>query len=216
MGGEAARHLLTRGLPVDGDLPALDPVDVRGPIRTARLLLRPFAPDDVVALDAYAASPGARPHLAGSWADPARMLADRLAWTRLAGVGDRLALAIELPAQGQRWARVVGEVHLLLRDPGARQAELGVVLHEDVRGAGLAAEAADRILELAFAEAGVHRVACRVDAADATALGLAERLGMRREALLVHDRWVRGAWADTVVVALLDVEWAARKSLDGL
>lgn len=216
MGGHAARDHLTGGIQVDGDLPALDPVEVRGPVRTARLVLRPFTPDDVVALEAYAASPGARPHLAGSRSDPARMLADRLGWTRLADVGDRLALAIELPAQGQRWARVVGEVHLLLRDPGARQAELGVVLHEDARGAGLAAEAADRILELAFAEAGVHRVACRVDAADATALGLAGHLGMRREALLVHDRWARGAWADTVVVALLDVEWAARKSLDGL
>ncbi|MFT2690037.1 hypothetical protein [Clavibacter zhangzhiyongii] len=68
-----------------------------------------------------------------------------------------------------------------------------------------------------FDEAGVHRVACRVDAArDAAALGLAARLGMRREALLVHDRWVGGTWADTVVVALLDVEWAARQSLDGL
>jgi RimJ/RimL family protein N-acetyltransferase len=220
VGGHAARDHLTRGIQVDGDLPALDPVEVRGPVRTARLVLRPFTPDDVVALEAYAASPGARQHLAGSGSgsgsDPGRMLADRLGWTRLADVGDRLALAIELPAQGQRWARVVGEVHLLLRDPGARQAELGVVLHEDARGAGLAAEAADRILELAFAEAGVHRVACRVDAADTTALGLAERLGMRREALLVHDRWARGAWADTVVVALLDVEWAARKSLDGL
>ncbi|QIS38292.1 GNAT family N-acetyltransferase [Clavibacter capsici] len=201
---------------MDGDLPALDPVEVRGPLRTARLVLRPFTPDDVVAVDAYAAAPGARPHLAGPATDPARMLADRLGWTRLAAVGDRLALAIELPAAGPRPARVVGEVHLLLRDPVARQAELGVVLHEDARGAGLAAEAADRVLELAFAEAGVHRVACRVDAADATALGLAERLGMRREALLVHDRWDRGAWADTVVVALLDVEWAARKSLDGL
>ena len=200
---------------MDGDLPALDPVEVRGPVRTPRLLLRPFTPDDVVALDAYAASPGARPHLAGSAADPARMLAERLRWTRLAAVGDRLALAIELPAQGPRPARVVGEVHLLLRDPGARQAELGVVLHDDARGAGLATEAAGRILELAFAEAGVHRVACRVDAADTTALALAARLGMRREALLVHDRWERGAWADTVVVALLDVEWAARTSLDG-
>ncbi|PPF70009.1 N-acetyltransferase [Clavibacter michiganensis] len=200
---------------MDGDLRALDPVEVRGPVRTSRLLLRPFTPDDVVALDAYAASPGARPHLAGSAADPARMLAERLRWTRLAAVGDRLALAIELPAQGPRPARVVGEVHLLLRDPGARQAELGVVLHDDARGAGLATEAAGRILELAFAEAGVHRVACRVDAADTTALALAARLGMRREALLVHDRWERGAWADTVVVALLDVEWAARTSLDG-
>ncbi|MBE3078650.1 GNAT family N-acetyltransferase [Clavibacter michiganensis subsp. michiganensis] len=201
---------------MDGDLPALDPVEVRGPVRTDRLVLRPFTPDDVVAIEAYAESPGARPHLAGSACDPGRMLADRLGWTRLAEVGDRLALAIELPAQGQRWSRVVGEVHLLLRDPGARQAELGVVLHEDVRGAGVAVEAADRILELAFAEVGVHRVACRVDAADATALGLAGRLGMRREGLLVHDRWVGGAWADTVVVALLDVEWAARTSLDGL
>ncbi len=201
---------------MDGDLPALDPVEVRGPVRTDRLVLRPFTPDDVVAIEAYAESPGARPHLAGSEADPARMLADRLGWTRLAEVGDRLALAIELPAQGQRWSRVVGEVHLLLRDPGARQAELGVVLHEDVRGAGVAVEAADRIRELAFAEVGVHRVACRVDAADATALGLAGRLGMSREGLLVHDRWVGGAWADTVVVARLDVEWAARTSLDGL
>ena len=200
---------------MDGDLPALDPVEVRGPVRTSRLLLRPFTPDDVVALDAYAASPGARPHLAGTASDPARMLAERRGWTRLAAVGDRLALAIELPAQGPRPARVVGEVHLLLRDPGARQAELGVVLHDDARGAGLATEAAGRILELAFAEAGVHRVACRVDAADTTALALAARLGMRREALLVHDRWERGAWADTVVVALLDVEWAARTSLDG-
>ncbi len=145
---------------MDGDLPALDPVEVRGPVRTDRLVLRPFTPDDVVAIEAYAASPGARPHLAGSACDPGRMLADRLGWTRLAEVGDRLALAIELPAQGQRWSRVVGEVHLLLRDPGARQAELGVVLHEDVRGAGVAVEAADRILELAFAEVGVHRVAC--------------------------------------------------------
>jgi len=201
---------------MDDDLPALDPVEVRGPVRTARLVLRPFTPDDVVALDAYAASPGARPHLAGSATDPARMLAERLGWTRLAAVGDRLALAVELPAQGPRPARVVGEVHLGLRGPGARQAELGVVLHDDVRGAGLAAEAVGRILELAFTEAGVHRVACRVDAADADALGLATRLGMRREALLVHDRWVGGAWADTVVVALLDVEWAARRSLDGL
>jgi RimJ/RimL family protein N-acetyltransferase len=216
VGGHPARDRLTRGIPVDGDLPALDPVDVRGPVLTARLVLRPFTPDDVVAIEAYAASPGARPHVAGSSTEPCRMLADRLGWTRLADVGDRLALAIELPAQGQRWPRVVGEVHLLLRDPCARQAELGVVLHEDVRGAGLATEAADRILELAFAEAGVHRVACRVDAADAPALALAERLGMRREALLVHDRWARGSWADTVVVALLDVEWAARKSLDGL
>jgi RimJ/RimL family protein N-acetyltransferase len=201
---------------VDGDLPALDPVEVRGPVRTARLALRPFTPDDVVALEAYASAPGARPHLAGSAFDPERMLADRLGWTRLAAVGDRLALAIELPAQGPRAARVVGEVHLLLRDPGALQAQLGVVLHEDARGMGLATEAADRVLELAFAEAGVHRIAARVDAADATALALAERLGMRREALLVHDRWADGAWADTVVVALLDVEWAARKTLDGL
>ncbi|MFD2340025.1 GNAT family N-acetyltransferase [Clavibacter michiganensis subsp. tessellarius] len=219
MGGHAA-GALTRSRIVHGDLPAIGPVDVRGPIRTSRLVLRPFAPDDLVAVDAYATSPGARGHLAGTPTgarpDAARLLADRLGWTRLAAVGDRLALAVELPAQGPRPAHVVGEAHARLREPAARQAELGVVLHEDVRGAGLAGEAADRILELLFEEAGVHRVTARADARDAAALALATRLGMRREALLVHDRWVEGAWADTVVVALLDVEWAARTSLDGL
>ena len=219
MGRHAPREL-NRIRTVDAGLPPLDPVDVRGPICTSRLLLRPFAPDDLVAVDAYATSPGARPHLAGgvggAHPDAARMLADRLGWTRLAAVGDRLALAVELPAQGPRPARVVGEVHLRLREPAGRQAELGVVLHEDVRGAGIAVEAADRILELAFEEVGVHRIAARVDAWDEAALALAARLGMRREALLVHDGWVEGAWADTVVVALLDVEWAARTSLDGL
>jgi RimJ/RimL family protein N-acetyltransferase len=219
VGGHAPRDL-NRSRTVDEGLPPLDPVDVRGPIRTSRLVLRPFEPDDLVALDAYATSEGARAHLAGArqGAHPgaARMLADRLGWTRLAAVGDRMALAVELPAQGPRPARVVGEVHLRLREPAARQAELGVVLHEDVRGAGIAVEAADRILELAFEEVGVHRIASRVDARDTAALALAARLGMRREALLVHDGWVDGAWADTVVVALLDVEWAARTSLDGL
>jgi RimJ/RimL family protein N-acetyltransferase len=219
VGGHAPRDL-NRSRTVDEGLPPLDPVDVRGPIRTSRLVLRPFEPDDLVALDAYAASAGARAHLAGArqgaHPDAPRMLADRLGWTRLAAVGDRMALAVELPAQGPRPARVVGEVHLRLREPAARQAELGVVLHEDVRGAGIAVEATDRILELAFEEVGVHRIASRVDARHAAALALAARLGMRREALLVHDGWVDGAWADTVVVALLDVEWAARTSLDGL
>lgn len=50
----------------------------------------------------------------------------------------------------------------------------------------------------------------RVDARNAPSLRLAERLGMRREAYLVENEWLRGAWSDEINLALLEREWAAK------
>jgi aminoglycoside 6'-N-acetyltransferase len=40
---------------------------------------------------------------------------------------------------------------------------------------------------------------------------VAEKLGMRREAHFVENAWVKGRWTDSVIFALLDREWAARR-----
>jgi RimJ/RimL family protein N-acetyltransferase len=39
-----------------------------------------------------------------------------------------------------------------------------------------------------------------------------ERLGMRREALLVDNEWVKGEWTSELDYALLADEWAASRS----
>jgi RimJ/RimL family protein N-acetyltransferase len=39
-----------------------------------------------------------------------------------------------------------------------------------------------------------------------------ERLGMRREAHLVENEWVKGEWTDELVFAMLDREWVAQRA----
>jgi RimJ/RimL family protein N-acetyltransferase len=39
---------------------------------------------------------------------------------------------------------------------------------------------------------------------------LMERLGMRREAHLIENEFVKGEWADELIFAMLDREWQAR------
>jgi RimJ/RimL family protein N-acetyltransferase len=41
-------------------------------------------------------------------------------------------------------------------------------------------------------------------------LALCERLGMRREAVLVENEWFKGEWTDEVDYALLERDWAGQ------
>jgi RimJ/RimL family protein N-acetyltransferase len=106
---------------------------------------------------------------------------------------------------------VVGDVGLCWSSEVHRQAEIGYSFHPDHRGHGYATEAAAALVALAFTDLGVHRVAGRLDARNTASARLLERLGMRREAHLVENEWVKGEWSDEVVYAVLDTEWADRR-----
>jgi RimJ/RimL family protein N-acetyltransferase len=194
-------------------------VEVRGPLRTDRLSLRPFEPDDLTDVAAYEASPEVArcmlrpPSPAGELA-PA--LAERIGNVRLERSGDRLDLAIDVGGIGDGLSGVIGEVSLELTDRHDRQGRISCVVRPDAGGNGYALEAATRVLEVAFSEAGMHRVVARFDSRCAPAAALATRLGMRHEGRMVHDLRVGEWWVDVDVYGILDVEWAARKSIDGL
>jgi RimJ/RimL family protein N-acetyltransferase len=186
---------------------------------TDRLALRPFESDDLAEVALYEAPPEVaqcmlRPPRAEG--EIARALADRIGNVRLERSGDRLDLAIDLPGVGDDLSGVIGEVSLELTDRHDRQGRISCVVRPDARGNGFALEASTRVLEVAFTEVGMHRVVTRFDSRCAGAAALATRLGMRREAWLVHDLRVGERWVDTDIFGILDVEWAARKSIDGL
>jgi hypothetical protein len=44
----------------------------------------------------------------------------------------------------------------------------------------------------------------------APAIRVLEKLGFRREAHLVENAWIKGAWADSLIYAILAREWPAR------
>jgi len=110
-----------------------------------------------------------------------------------------------LAATGER----VADFSLRRTSEEHRQGELGFVVHPDHQGAGYATEGARALLRVAFEELGLHRVAGHLEARNTASARVLERLGMRREAHLVENEWVKGEWQSEVVYALLESEWPA-------
>jgi len=86
------------------------------------------------------------------------------------------------------------------------------MFHPDQQGRGYAAEAGRAVLELGFETFGLHRVYGSCDARNAASARLMERLGMRLEGTLRETEYVKGAWCDELIYAILADEWRARGS----
>ena len=67
------------------------------------------------------------------------------------------------------------------------------------------------MLSLGFEELGLHRIVGECDARNSASARVLERLGMRREAHLVENEFVKGEWASALIYATLDREWRARR-----
>jgi RimJ/RimL family protein N-acetyltransferase len=180
------------------------------PLRTERLLLRPFTDDDVDDVVAYHSLPEVVRYLYWEVRDRNQvreLLVQRRQRARLAEEGDVATLAVVLQETG----RVIGEVNLHWVSEVHRQGEFGFVFHPDFHGHGYAAEAASRLLDLAFDSLDLHRVYGRADAQNVASAALMRRLGMRQEAHFVQNEIFKGAWGDEVVFAILAQEWARRQ-----
>lgn len=157
---------------------AVSAFSLTSPIRTERLLLRSYTPDDLDAL-----------HAMHSRADVARYVY----WE---------------PRTHEETAEVLRQrISLWLRSAVHRQGEIGFIMHPLEQGHGFATEAADAVLQLAFEPLALHRVCGRTDARNLQSANLMRRLGMRQEAHFVHNEIFKGEWGDELVFAILEDEW---------
>ncbi|GII23331.1 GNAT family N-acetyltransferase [Planosporangium mesophilum] len=178
------------------------------PVRTSRLLLRPLTVGDVDALLAYRSRPDVcryvpfepmtreviNERLASLWAN-----------TELTDEGQALTLGVELAGTGE----LVGDVVLFWHSRLHRGGEIGWVVNPDFGGQGYATEAAHALLGLGFDGLGLHRVIARIDERNGPSAKLAQRLGMRQEARLVHNEFFKGEWSTELDFAMLAEEWPA-------
>ena len=118
--------------------------------------------------------------------------------------GDWLSAAVVLRESGD----VVGDLSLCWLSKEHRTAEIGFEFDPARQGHGYATEAARAVLELAFEDFALHRVIGRAEARNSASVRVLEKLGMRREAQLVENEWVKGEWQSELVYALLDREWS--------
>jgi RimJ/RimL family protein N-acetyltransferase len=178
------------------------------PILTDRLLLRPFRDDDLDAFHAIQRRDDVVRYL--YWEPKSRdesneMLQRRMLQVAIDKEGDGLHLAAELRGTGE----MIGHFSLFLASQEHRHGEVGFVMHPDHHGHGYATEGARVMLRLGFEELGLHRIVGRCDARNESSWRLMERLGMRREAHLIENEFVKGEWTDELDYAMLEREWQA-------
>jgi RimJ/RimL family protein N-acetyltransferase len=179
------------------------------PIRTQRLELRLFRQDDFADSFAYHSRPDVvrylyqEPRTEGEYQ---AVLTGKVAQRGFFAEGDRLNLAVVPHDVG----RVVGDVMLLWTSSEHQQGEVGFIFHPDFHGLGYAAEAARALLEIGFGGLGLHRICGRLDGRNTASARVLEKLGMRREAHLVQNEFIKGEWTDEVIYGLLRADWAGR------
>lgn len=177
-------------------------------IETPRLLLRELETDDTHALAAIEGDPAVVRYLAFDERSPevVRAKIDEAMLARSARPRGVFDLAVVLRATG----RLIGRCGFAVRRPEHREAEIWWILSPAARGQGYAREAATALLDLAFADAGCHRVFADCDPRNAPSCALARRLGMTYEGRLRQNYFLKGEWCDADIFGLLEFEWRVR------
>ena len=179
------------------------------PIRTDRLLLRPWRLDE---LDVYHRMRGDPEVVRYLYDPPLRRdeTREKLATLRssIDEPGQWINVAVEVAATGE----VVGDVGIGWQSAVHRSADVGYSFLPEHWGRGYATEAAAALVDQAFSGLAAHRVIGRIDSRNTASAAVLERLGMRLEAHLVENEWVKGEWTDESIYAVLASEWAARNS----
>ena len=184
--------------------------DVRWPLRTSRLLLRPAGAADLEATWRFrrlepvgrwlSRAPSSLDEYGERFTDPAFMAKALVVEHEGEVIGDLMV------AVGDAWA----QAEVADRARGV-EADLGWAFHPDVGGRGLATEAVREVLRLCFEDLGVRRVTAACFAANEPSWRLMERVGMRRETHTVRESLHRsGGWLDGYGYALLADEWRGR------
>lgn len=181
--------------------------DVDWPVRTARLALRPAAPDDADATWAFRRLASVSRWLTRS---PQALDDHRRQFTD----PESLAKTVVVELDGE----IVGDLMIAIGDAWAQaevaeqargvQADLGWAIHPDFGGRGLVTEAVREVLRICFEDLGLRRVTAECFAANEASWRLMERVGMRREVHTRRESLHRsGEWLDGLGYALLAEEW---------
>ena len=175
------------------------------PLRTERLILRPWQDGDLDAFSEIHCDPEAARWLLNEPRDEASVrthfevkkngvLLEEGDWMSCgAWAGDDLVADISF-----HW---VSAEH--------RTGEIGYMTNRRFQGSGYATEAARAILDWAFGEAGFRRVIGRLEPRNTASARVLEKLGMRKEAHFVENEWIKGEWQSEAVYAILEREWEA-------
>jgi RimJ/RimL family protein N-acetyltransferase len=189
---------------------AVLPYTFSGRRETERLVLRPYVDDDLADLARLHGDPEVTRWL--YWGprdiDEVRtVLARKIAGLTLAADGDAISLAIELRETGA----MIGDAVVILTSAAHEQAEVGYLIDPAHQGHGYATETTRELLQIALGDVQLHRACGRIETRNVASGRVLERAGMRHEATLVENEFVKDEWQSEGIYALLRSEWLERQ-----
>jgi RimJ/RimL family protein N-acetyltransferase len=180
-------------------------------LRTERLVLRRFAPDDAPAFAAYRSEPAVARYQ--SWDTPYPLSEAKHMIADMAKANPRDLGWFQYAVERNDRPGLIGDVGVCRNDEG-RQAELGFTFAPEHQGRGYAREAVTRIVDFLLVEEGLHRLTAGADGRNVRSARLLERVGFRREGHLVAGYWAKGEWTDELLFGLLASEWNGSEAAD--
>jgi RimJ/RimL family protein N-acetyltransferase len=181
------------------------------PLRSERLLMRPFEDGDFDALVAMQSDPQVARFLYWDARSPEEVRAQLERIKPMTGIDETLD-SLRLAAVRRDTGELVGDYSLRLASREHRQGEIGFITHPAHQGQGFATEGSLVLLRLGFDVLGLHRIFGSCDALNTASASVMERLGMRREAHFRESEIFKGTWGDELIFAMLASEWAARSA----
>ena len=172
------------------------------PLRTPRLELRDFRPDDFAAAHAYASDPLVTLYTAfgPNTEEETRAFLERAAREMAAEPREHYNLAVVDRESGTLFGGCG------LQGRGARTHEIGYVLNRGWWGCGFATEIVGALLDFGFGELAAHRIYARVAPENEASSRVLTKHGFRFEGHLRKECLVRGEWQDSLLYALLEEE----------
>jgi RimJ/RimL family protein N-acetyltransferase len=177
---------------------------------TDRLLLRELEESDAPAVNVWESDPQVVRYQSNDTSSLEESLA-RIRKNRVRAAGGAPRSLYELAVVRREDEQVIGRVGMSIQRPEHREAEVWFVFRRDCWGRGYALEAMRALVDHAFGVLGLHRLYGDCDPRNTGSFRLMERLGMKREAHLRENWWLKGEWCDSWIYGLLDREWAAAR-----
>ena len=129
---------------------------------------------------------------------------------------DSLALAVHLRDSGRRAGRLIGSCAFSQLDGDNGSALYHITLGEkDTWGHGYGTEATELMLEHAFGELGLHRIALSVFEFNERAVRSYLKVGFAVEGRARDAIWRDGRYWDEISMSVLDADWRRRRSGHG-
>lgn len=173
-------------------------------LKTERLILRDFKPEDFEAFYATTNDPEYRQYYA-------RQEMARDFWVK---IFNHIRAPIDKPARDSfqlaislQTGELIGTCGVRTEDRQQKQASFGCAIARPFWGKGYAYEASYRIIDFGFSSLPIHRVYAETISENKRSRALAERLGMTFEGELRHTKFFQERWWNTVIYSVLENEW---------